>query len=154
MEKIELIRRGAMTKSTTGEPQMQNRTYTLKRSPRFAAVNVRKLKKELKRILADIHREMRYLDLLFLEKNKVRTQVERDVVKELIERAKKVLETHQNKMDRYRECYQQFKARKSFDSGLLKPEELESLIKIPLEKESPDLIPVHRQQNLRTGTDG
>ena len=125
------------------------------RTRRFVSLSIRKLKRELKAILLDVHREMRYIDLLFVERNSARTQVERDVVLDLIDRAKKMLETHQKRLDRYRECYRQFREKKSFDRDLLNPEELRALLKWPAEEQlEPCLDSALRHHNLRTGTDG
>jgi hypothetical protein len=124
-------------------------------SARLIALNIRKLKRDLKAILLDVHREIRFLDLLFIERNSVRTEVEREVLKEMIERAKKMIEFHQNRLERYRECYRQVKERKSFDRSLLKPEELQSLLKLPAPGLA-ELAPgsAQSQEGLRTGTDG
>jgi len=118
----------------------------------FVRINLRKLKKELKLIPSDIKREMRFLDLLFSEKNIVRTKVEKDVLKDMIEEAKKVVKIHQNRFERYQECYKQLKEKKSFDTGLLNPEEIQTLKKLPAAGKTKQ--PGAVKENRRTGTDG
>jgi hypothetical protein len=115
-------------------------------------VNLRELKKELKLIPKDIKREVRFLDLLFAERNFVRTDAEREVLKDFIDSAKQMAEFHQNRLERYQACYEQLKKKKAFDLGLLLPDELNALQRGPSLKEkraySTD------GQRFRTGTDG
>ena len=115
-------------------------------------INLRSLKKELKLIPHDIKREMRFLDLLFNEKSSVRTEVEKDVLVDLISKAKKMVQLHQNRLERYEECYKQLKAKKSFDTNLLFPEELKSLQKTSSRKTRQSASA--DKDGLRTGTDG
>jgi len=115
-------------------------------------INLRLLKKELKLIPNDIKREMRFLDLLFAERNLVRTQAEREVLKEFIDTARGMVEFHQNRLERYQKCYDQLKARKSLDHGLLLPEELQALQEAPPCVEEPSYAA--DLERLRTGTDG
>jgi hypothetical protein len=117
-----------------------------------AGFSIRHVKRELKLIPNDIKREMRFLDLLFAERNLVRTQAEREVLREFIESAKGMVEFHQNRLERYQKFYDQLKARKSVDTGLLLPDELRLLQGPPPEKEKPDYTVGH--EGLRTGTDG
>lgn len=122
------------------------------RTKKFNGLNLRKLQKELKLIPFDIKREIRFLDLLFSERNSVRTQVEKDVLRELIDRARKMVEYHQNRLDRYEECYRQLKETKSFDRNLLYPDELQSMLQIPPKTGKQESE--QNKQGLRTGTDG
>ncbi len=115
-------------------------------------VTLRQLKKELKLIPNDIKREMRFLDLLFAERNFSRTMAEREVLKDFIQRAKGMVEFHQNRLERYQQCYDQLKAKKAFDLGLLLPEELQSLRNMPSQAEGAG-YPAEGE-GLRTGTDG
>jgi hypothetical protein len=115
-------------------------------------VNLRQLKKELKLIPNDIKREVRFLDLLFAERNFVRTEAEREVLKDFIDSAKEMTEFHQNRLERYQACYDQLKTKKAFDLGLLLPDELNALQSGPYLKEKP----AYSTDGLRllTGTDG
>lgn len=122
------------------------------RSKKFNGLSLRNLKRELKLIPFDIKREVRFLDLLFSERNIVRTQVEKDVLMDLIDRAKKMVHFHQNRLDRYEECYRQVKEEKSFDSNLFFPDELQSLLHPPGKAGKQESL--QRKQSLRTGTDG
>jgi len=115
-------------------------------------VSIRELKKELKLIPNDIKREMRFLDLLFAERNFSRTEAEREVLRDFIDRAKKMVEFHQNRLDRYQRCYDQLKAKKAFDLSLLLPAELQSLRGEPLQAEASEYTT--EGEGLRTGTDG
>lgn len=115
-------------------------------------INLRLLKKELKLIPNDIKREMRFLDLLFAERNFVRTQAEREVLKDFIDTARGMVEFHQNRLERYQKCYDQLKARKAFDHGLLLPDELHALQDGPPCVEEPGYAA--DLERLRTGTDG
>jgi hypothetical protein len=111
-----------MAKQRTNNKNPKNRT----------GVSLRQLKKELKLIPNDIKREMRFLDLLFADRNFVRTQAEREVLKQA--------------------CYDQLKTKKAFDLGLLLPDELHALQSGPSQKEKPAYT--IERQGLRTGTDG
>jgi hypothetical protein len=121
-------------------------------SKNSTGVSIRELKKELKLIPNDIKREMRFIDLLFAEKNFSRTEAEREVLKDFLDRAKKMVEFHQNRLDRYQQCYDQLKAKKAFDLTLLFPDELQSLRGEPSEAEA-SAYPTEGE-GLRTGTDG
>ena len=115
-------------------------------------ISIRELKKELKLIPNDIKREMRFLDLLFAERDFSKTEAEREVLKDFIDNAKKMVEFHQNRLDRYQQCYDQLKAKKAFDVSLLLPAELRSLRGEPLQPEE-STYPTE-EERLRTGTDG
>jgi len=123
-----------------------------KNATNHVGVSIRHVKRELKLIPNDIKREMRFLDLLFAERNLVRTQAEREVLREFIESAKGMIEFHQNRLERYQKFYDQLKARKSVDPGLLQPDELRLLQGPPSQKGKPDYSIGH--EGLRTGTDG
>jgi len=116
----------------------------------YPGLNLRKLRKELKLIPFDIQREMRFIDLLFSERNSVRTQTERNVLKDMIDGATKTVEFYQNRLERYQECYRQFKDRNTFDNNLLLPEELQSLRNSPAK----DTEAPAAKQLRRTGTHG
>ena len=118
----------------------------------YNGIDLRKLKKELKLIPFDIKREMRFLDLLFSERNIVRTQAEREVLKDLIDHAGKTVKFYQNRLTRYQECYNCFKAKKSFDNNLLFPDEMQSLLKWPSSGGNAETA--QPNEELRTGTDG
>jgi hypothetical protein len=123
-----------------------------KNSRKPNGVSLRQLKKELKLIPNDIKREMRFLDLLFAERNFVRTQAEKEVLKDFIDSAKEMVEFHQNRLERFQTCYDQLKAKKSFDLALLFPDELHALQGGSTQAEtSASSI---NQETLRTGTDG
>ena len=81
-----------------------------------------------------------------------RTEAEREVLKEFIDNAKKMVEFHQNRLERYQQCYDQLKAKKAFDVSLLLPAELRSLRGEPLQPEE-STYPTEGER-LRTGTDG
>ena len=131
-----------------GRPKI-NRNHPKNRS----GVSLRLLKKELKLIPNHINREMRFLDLLFAERNISRTQAEREVLKEFIERSKAMVEYHQDRLERYQRCYDQLKAKKAFDLALLLPGELQFLQgETPSQAETPQGLP--EREGLRTGTDG
>lgn len=115
-------------------------------------VNIRELKKELKLIPNDIKREMRFLDLLFAERGFSRTEAEREVLRDFIDRTKKMVEFHQNRLERYQECYDQLKAKKALDLSLLLPDELQSLRDQSSRKGAAAYST--DGQHLRTGTDG
>ena len=115
-------------------------------------ISLRQLKKELKLIPNDIKREMRFLDLLFAERSFVRTQAEMEVLKDFMESAKEMVEFHQNRLERFQKCYDQLKATKAFDLGLLFPDELQSLQSRPSQREKPECAT--ERAGLRTGTDG
>jgi hypothetical protein len=115
-------------------------------------INIRQLKRELKLIPNDIKREMRFLDLLFAERNFSRTQAEREVLRDFMDSAKKMVEFHQKRLDRYQQCYDQLRAKKAFDLSLLLPDELESLRGEPSQAE--DSACSAEGEGLRTGTDG
>ena len=120
---------------------------------KYPGLDLRKLKKELKLVPFDIKREMRFLDLLFTERNIVRTQAEREVLKDMIDRASKMVEFYQNRLTRFEECYKQFREKKSFDNSLLFPEELQLLLKWTNRKSN--AIPSElKEEDLRTGTHG
>ncbi len=116
-------------------------------------VSLRLLKKELKLIPHDINREMRFLDLLFAERNISKTQAEREVLKDFIDRSKAMVEYHQDRLERFQRCYDQLKEEKAFDLALLLPGELQFLQGEPPSQaqSAPDLS---EQEGLRTGTDG
>ena len=115
-------------------------------------ISLRQLKRELKLIPNDIKREMRFLDLLFAERNFVRTQAEREVLRDFIDGAKAMVEFHQNRLERYQTCYDQLKATKGFDLALLLPDELHALQRGSVQAERPTR-PIN-EEALRTGTDG
>ena len=115
-------------------------------------ISLRQFKKELKLIPNDIKREMRFLDLLFSERNFVRTEAEKEVLRDFIDSAKEMVEFHQNRLERFQACYDQLKAKKSFDLALLFPDELHALQGGPTQAEKP-ASPID-QEALRTGTDG
>jgi hypothetical protein len=115
-------------------------------------VSIRQLKKELKLIPNDIKREMRFLDLLFAERGFSRTQAEREVLRDFIDSARRMVEFHQNRLERYQQCYDQLKRNKAFDVGLLLPGELDSLQGGPSHAECSDYST--EGEGLRTGTDG
>jgi len=123
-----------------------------KTSDRLNGIDLRKLKKELKLIPFDIKREMRFLDLLFTERNIVRTQAEREVLKDLIDRASGMVKFYQNRLLRFQECYDRFRDKKPIDNTLLLPDEKQSLLKWPAPAAQPDTA--REQPDLRTGTDG
>lgn len=115
-------------------------------------INLRQLKKELKLIPNDIKREMRFLDLLFAERSFARTQAEVEVLKDFMDSAKEMVEFHQNRLERFQKCYDQLKATKAFDLGLLLPDELQLLQGRPSQGEKPESAT--EGEGLRTGTDG
>jgi len=115
-------------------------------------VSLRQLKKELKLIPNDIKRQVRFLDLLFAERNFVRTDAEREVLKDFIDSARQMAVFHQNRLERYQACYDQLKAKKAFDLRLLLPDELNALQSGPSLKEKPAYSA--EGQRFRTGTDG
>ncbi len=126
-----------------------------KRSGNAHQVSVRELKKELKLIPSDIKREMRFLDLLLAEKNTAKTQAEREVLAEFIDTSKQRVKFHQNRLERYQECYNRLKSKKELDPGLLLPEEIEALRASPPAAEGPNRKdPLFEKEGLRTGTDG
>ena len=131
-----------MARQRTNNKKANNRT----------GVSLRQLKKELKLIPNDIKREMRFLDLLFAERNFVRTEAEKEVLKDFIDSTKQMVEFHQNRLERYQACYDQLKTKKAFDLGLLLPDELNALQSGPSLKEKPAYST--DGQRLRTGTDG
>lgn len=122
-------------------------------------INIRQLKRELKLIPNDIKREMRFLDLLFAERNFSRTQAEREVLRDFMDSAKKMVEFHQKRLDRYQQCYDQLRAKKAFDLSLLLPDELESLRANHRRQKTPRVLPRERD-SVRgltaelSGTDG
>ena len=116
-------------------------------------VNLRKLRTELKLIPNDIRREMRYLDLLLSEKNSSRTEVEKNLLKDLIDGAKKKVKAHQDRLWRFERCQEQMKERKTFDMKLLTPDEFELLKKAPTPRKSRQKV-VSDRGRRRTGTDG
>ncbi len=120
---------------------------------KYPGIDLRKLKKELKLIPFDIKREMRFLDLLFTERNIVRTQAEREVLKDMIDGARKMVEFYQGRLDRFEECYKRFKEKKAFDNSLLRPDELQNILKLSAEKKSA-IAAEQKGDDLRTGTDG
>jgi hypothetical protein len=115
-------------------------------------ISIRQLKKELKLIPNDIKREMRFLDLLFAEKSFSRTQAEQEVLKDFMDRAKKMVEFHRKRLDRYQQCYDQLKAKKAPDLSLLLPHELQSLRGKSSKAEASARST--EGEELRTGTDG
>ncbi len=118
----------------------------------LSELSIRLLKKELKLIPADINKEKRFLDLLIAENHIVRTQVEKDVIVEFMQNTKKMVSFHENRLGRYQQCYEQIKDKKSFDRGLLFPEELQFLQKKPTTKGQKKSDP--NNNKLLTGTDG
>ncbi len=131
-----------------------------KRTKNPLGINLRLLRKQIKMIPFDIRREMRLLDLLFNEKGYSRTQVEKEVLVELIENARKIIKTHTDKLDRYQKMYQQIRSGRVSDLALLTPEEVDVLKKQPAAsrgpakkkregKETPPSV-----MHLRTGTNG
>jgi hypothetical protein len=118
-------------------------------------INLRLLKKEIKMIPFDIRKEMRLLDLLFNEKGYSRTQVEKEVLLELIEKARNVIKMHHDKLDRYQKMYEEIRTGRNAHAGLLTPEEIDVLRKRQAprssEKKKPDEAP---KVHLRTGTNG
>ena len=131
-----------MTRQRTNNKKAKNRN----------GVSLRQLKKELKLIPNDIKREMRFLDLLFAERNFVRTEAEKEVLKDFIDSTKQRVEFHQNRLERYQACYDQLKTKKAFDLDLLLPDELNALQSGASLKEEP--ASSTDGQRLRTGTDG
>ena len=131
-----------------GRPRKTNRNNAKNRT----GINVRQLKKELKLIPNDIKREMRFLDLLFSERNFSRTQAEREVLKDFINSAKGMVEFHQKRLERYQQFYDQLKAKKAFDLTLLLPDELQSLQDQPSHAEASEYST--EGEGLLTGTDG
>jgi len=125
---------------------------TTNKTAKHNGIDLRKLKKELKLIPFDIKREMRFLDLLFSERNIVRTQAEREVLKDLIDRASSTVKFYQNRLLRFQECYVRTKERKPIDGNLLLPDERESLLKWPAQGAEQETVA--EQPDLRTGTDG
>ena len=130
-----------------GRPRTNGRN-----SKNGTGISIRQLKKELKLIPNDIKREMRFLDLLYVEKNFSRTQAEKEVLKDFMDRAKKMVKFHQNRLDRYQQCYDQLKAKKSFDLSLLFPDELQFLRGEPSQADASAYST--EGEGLRTGTDG
>lgn len=118
-------------------------------------INLRLLRKEIKMIPFDIRKEMRLLDLLFNEKGYSRTQVEREVLLELIEKARDVIKMHHDKLDRYQRMYDEIRTGRNTHAGLLTPEEIDVLRKRHTprssEKKKPEEAP---KVHLRTGTNG
>lgn len=113
---------------------------------------MKKLKRELRLIPFDIKREMRFLDLLFSERNIVRTQAEQEVLRDMIEQARTTVRFHQSRLNRFQDFYDRLKRKKCFDQTLLSPNEVESLRKWPpMTGGGKDCIPI---DDLRTGTDG
>jgi hypothetical protein len=123
-----------------------------KPTSRFHGIDLRKLRKELKLIPFDIKREMRFLDLLFSERNIVRTQAEREVLRDLIDRASDSVKFYQSRLVRFQECYNQFKEKKSFDNTLLFPDEVQTLQKWTEGEQNGETH--QRNHDMRTGTDG
>jgi hypothetical protein len=117
-------------------------------------VSLRQLKKELKLIPNDIKREMRFLDLLFAERGFSRTRAEREVLMDFIDGARKMVEFHQDRLERYQKCYDQLKKDKTFDMALLFPEELQILRAEVTQEEGGQYEIETPVQGLRTGTDG
>lgn len=115
-------------------------------------ISIRQLKRELKLIPNDIRREMRFLDLLFAERNFSRTQAEREVLKDFMDSAKRMVEFHQKRLGRYQQCYDQLKTKKAFDMSLLLPDELQSLQGETSQAEASACL--SDAEGLRTGTDG
>ena len=130
-----------------GRPRRNN-----KGSAKQNGINLRQFKKELKLIPNDIKREMRFLDLLFAERNFVRTQAEREVLKDFIDSTKEMVEFHQDRLERYQMCYNQLKATKGFDLALLFLSELVALQGDSTQADKA-ACPVE-DESLRTGTDG
>jgi hypothetical protein len=115
-------------------------------------VTLRQLKKELKLIPNDIKREMRFLDLLFSERDFSRTRAEREVLKDFIDHAREMVEFHQNRLERYQQCYDQLREKKALDLSLLLPDELQSLRGTPPQEQTAEYT--DERERLRTGTDG
>ncbi len=129
------------------------RRRTTRNHPRSqTGINMRQLKKELKLIPNDIKREMRFLDLLFAERDFSRTQAEREVLKDFIDTARQMVEFHQNRLERYQQCYNQLRQKKSIDMGLLLPDELHSLQGGASQAAASEFA--DQVERLRTGTDG
>lgn len=115
-----------------------------------ASVSLRLLKKELKLIPMDLKREMRFLDLLLVEHEHAKTQVEKDVIRDFLAASRSRVEYHQKRLERYEECYRQLRETKAFDTSLLLPEELRRL-----QQSREDLPAVEAHEtDLRTGTHG
>jgi len=122
-------------------------------STRCPKINLRKLRTELKLIPNDIRREMRYLDLLLSEKNSSRTEVEKSLLKDLIDGAKEKVKAHQDRLWRFERCQEQMKERKTFDTKLLTPDEFEFLQKDTTPSKPRRKAASDRGRRL-TGTDG
>ena len=118
----------------------------------WTGIDLRKLKKELKLIPFDIKREMRFLDLLFSERNIVRTQAEHEVLRDMIDHARSCVEFHQDRLVRFQQFYDRVRKKKPIDQNMLFPVEMQSLLKwsVTDEVEQPHMEP----DKLRTGTDG
>ena len=115
-------------------------------------VSLRQLKRELKLLPADIKKQRRFLDLLHAEKQTVRTDVEKAVLIDFINTSKEKVDFFENRLDRYQQCYDQLKETKSFNRGLLFPDELEALKRKPKNKTSKKAF--IGENDLLTGTDG
>jgi GDP-D-mannose dehydratase len=138
-----------------GEGYVERRTDNSKKpknGKKALSLGLRQIKRELKMIPHDIKRQMRFMDLLLNENNQVRTEVEREVVREHIVEAKAMVEFHQGRLERFEECYKQIKEKNSFDFSLLRPEELQGLLGDDeiAQSEHTSL----EEPNLRTGTHG
>jgi hypothetical protein len=103
---------------------MMGRRTNNKQSKNPLGIDLRALRKEIRMIPFGIKKEMRFLDLLFNEKRTSRTQVEKEVLIELIEKARDVIQAHQDKLDRFQKFYNQMRSGKHSDTGLLTPEEI------------------------------
>jgi len=121
-------------------------------------INLRALRKEIKMIPFDIKKEMRLLDLLFNERSASRTQVEKDVLVELIENARGMINVHQDKLERFQRFYKQMRSGKHSDLQLLTAEELHLLQKASslnaLKKREKEEQRREPREPLRTGTHG
>ena len=117
-------------------------------------IDLRALRREIRMIPFGIRKEMRFLDLLFNEKSASRTQVEKEVLVELIEKERDVIQAYQNKLDRFQKFYSQIRSGRHSDAGLLTPEEVYGL------QRHSDHAPLRRKEEvshrepLRTGTHG
>ncbi len=138
--------------SETFDMNSSNRSHHRKSVPRGqgASVSLRLLKKELKLIPMDLKREMRFLDLLLVEHEHAKTQVEKDVIRDFLAASRSRVEYHQKRLERYEECYRQLRETKACDTSLLLPEELRRL-----QQSREDLPALEAQEaDLRTGTHG
>lgn len=116
-------------------------------------INLRVLRKEIKMIPFDIKKEMRLLDLLFNEKTTSRTQVEKDLLIELIEKARDMINVHQDKLERFQKFYNQIRLGKNSEMELLTPDELH-ILQIASSRTYLKKREDAHKEPLRTGTHG